>query len=105
MKKILKVVAVAIIGFGLLNISASASATKGQKLLIKKYKKACGFNGSVMAKKHSQDEWKSIYESGKLNDELLKQCPKAKPAKEKYLQHIFDFLHNYANDSGNVPSC
>jgi hypothetical protein len=24
---------------------------------------------------------------------------------EKTGEHIFDFLHEYANDSGNVPSC
>lgn len=24
---------------------------------------------------------------------------------EKNGEHIFDFLHEYANDSGNVPSC
>ncbi|RLA81900.1 MAG: cytochrome C, partial [Epsilonproteobacteria bacterium] len=23
----------------------------------------------------------------------------------KYLQHYFDFFHEYASDSGNVPSC
>jgi len=34
-------------------------------------------------------------------------CPSAKDKalKEKYLPHYFDFFFEYANDSGNVPSC
>jgi hypothetical protein len=43
--------------------------------------------------------------AGKLNDELFKICPKAKPLKAKYVSHVYDFLYNYASDSGNVPSC
>ncbi len=105
MKKILKVLSLLIIGFSLLNVSAAASVKNGQKVLIKKYKKACGFNGAVMANKHTQSQWKDIYDSGKLNDELLNQCPKAKPSKEKHLKWIYEFLFNYASDSGNVPSC
>lgn len=85
--------------------SALADTGKGQKIFVKEFKNACGYSGGVMAKKYKQAEWKAIYEAGKLNDELLKQCPKAQPLKESYVSHVYDFLYNYASDSGNVPSC
>jgi hypothetical protein len=104
-KNFLKVLGFVVLGITFFSTNATADIAKGQKIFIKKYKKSCGFNGGVMAKKHTQKEWKEIYDSGKLNDELLKQCPKAKEAKEKYLKHMYDFFFNYASDSGNVPSC
>lgn len=105
MKKLLKMIMIGVIALGIGSTIVNADAVKGQKLFIKKYKKSCGFTGGVMAKKHTQDEWESIYKSGKLNDELLKQCPKSKKSKKKYLKHMYEFFFNYASDSGNVPSC
>jgi len=105
MRNLVKILTFMVIGLTVFSVNANAEVSKGQKLFIKKYKKSCGFNGGVMAKKHTQKEWKKIYDDGKLNDELLKECPKAKKAKDKYLQHLFDFFHNYASDSGNVPAC
>ncbi len=40
-------------------------------------KKPCGFSGGVMAKKHTQAEWKAIQDAGTLNDEMIKFCPKS----------------------------
>lgn len=105
MKKLLVLVLAAFLGLSLISTSAFASSSKGQKIIVKKLKKPCGFNGAVLAKKHTQDEWTSIYKAGKLNDELIAICPKAKPLKKKYVKHVYDFLNNYASDSGNVPSC
>ena len=64
-------------------------------------------NGAKMASQHSQDEWATLKEDGKLTEELKSICPKApsKALKEKYLNHYYDFFYEYANDSGNVPSC
>ena len=70
----------------------------------KKLKKKCGFTGAKMAAKHTQDEWKTIFDSGKFDAELHGICPKAKKLKKKYTKHVYDFLYNYASDSGNVPS-
>jgi hypothetical protein len=103
-KKILKLVLIAALGISFASVYATADVAKGQKLIIKKLKKPCGFDGGVLAKKHTQSEWKAIFDSGKLNDELLKICPKAKKLKDKYTKHVYDFLYNYASDSGNVPS-
>ena len=104
MKKLLTILSIAMALSMLVVNPASANVSKGQKIIIKKLKKPCGFNGAVLAKKHTQDEWKAIQSSGKLNDEIAKICPKAKPLKDKYLTHVYDFLYNYASDSGNAPS-
>jgi len=105
MRKVVNVVVVAMMAIGFLSTSAFADTVKGQKIFIKEMKNACGFSGGVMAKKYKQGEWKAIYDSGKLNDELIKQCPGAKPLKDAFVEHVYDFLYNYASDSGNVPSC
>jgi len=104
LKKLLTLAFAAIVGLSFVSTTATAGVAKGQKLFIKKMKKPCGFSGGDMAKKHTQGEWKALQDAGKLNDEMIKICPKAKPLKEKYISHIYDFLYNYASDSGNVPS-
>ena len=104
MKKLLTLLFAVVVGLSFVSTASFADAGKGQKLFIKKMKKPCGFNGGVMAKKHTQDEWKAIQDAGKLNDELIKICPKAKPLKKKYVSHVYDFMYNYASDSGNVAS-
>jgi hypothetical protein len=104
MKKLLTILSIAMALSMLVVSPASANASKGQKLIIKKLKKPCGFDGGVLAKKHTQSEWKAIFDSGKLDAELHSICPKAKKLKKKYIKHVYDFLYNYASDSGNVPS-
>jgi hypothetical protein len=106
--KILKVALVAL--FLLVGVESAfadndKAAKKGQKLFIKKYKSACGFNGAVMAGKHSQDEWEYLYENDGLVDEMKSICPKIQDVPEKYLPFLYQFYYKYANDSGNVPSC
>ena len=104
MKKLLTLLFAVVVGLSFVSTASFAGAAKGQKLFIKKMKKPCGFSGGVMAAKHTQGEWKAIQDAGQLNDELTKICPKAKPLKKKYVSHVYDFLYNYASDSGNVPS-
>lgn len=110
MKKLLTMVAAGFVAMSLMATTASADAAKGQKIYSKKVKKLCGFNGGKFAAKHSQDEWEEIYEDGKFAEEMGKLCPKG--AKiftsdkfKKYLKDLYDFSYEYANDSGNVPSC
>ncbi len=104
MKRFLSILFAAVLSVGFMSSVANASVEKGQKLIIKKLKKACGFNGATLAAKHTQAEWKKVKEEGKLAEEFKKLCPNSKPLKEKYLPHIYDFVYNYASDSGNVPS-
>lgn len=105
--KLLKIALAATLVFGVAATTASADSGKGQKLFIKKLKKPCGFNGAKFAAKHSQDEWEEIYEAGKFEDEIIKFCPKVQKGdvKESWIEHIYEFSYEYANDSGNVPSC
>jgi len=105
--KLTKIALGAVLAAGLLSTTVYADAAKGQKLYAKKLKKACGFNGAKFAAKHTQDEWDAIHESGKMADEIKKLCPKVKDKalKSKYLDDYYDFAHDFASDSGNVPSC
>ncbi|MCD8478506.1 MAG: cytochrome C [Sulfurospirillum sp.] len=105
MSKFFKLLCAIIVSMSFLSTAALADAGKGQKLFIKELKGPCGFDGATMAKKHTQAEWKAIQDGGKLNDEIKKFCPNAKPLKDSYIQHVYDFLFNYASDSGNVPAC
>ena len=107
MNKLLKLAMVGAVALALGTTAASANAAKGQKLFSKKLKNDCGFTGAKMAAKHSQDEWEAINEEGKLVDEIKSICPNVKPKalKEKFIPHYYDFFYEYANDSGNVPSC
>ena len=103
MKKLLKVlVCVSLFIFA---TTAVADMKKGQKVIIKMLKKDCGFNGADLAKKHTQANWKMIYDQSNLPSEIKTLCPNSKPLKEKYYPHVYDFLYNYALDSGNVPAC
>jgi len=105
LKGIVKLLFVALIGVGFATVTASADAAKGQKIILKKLKKACHMNGNKLAHKHTQSQWKAIYSSGKFNAEIQSICPAAKPLKKSYTKHVYDFLYKYASDSGNVASC
>ena len=107
MNKLVKIALGATLLLTLGSTAVSADAGKGQKLFTKKLKKACPGGGAAMAAKHTQGEWAAINEAGKMADEIRSICPtvKDKALKEKYIQHYFDFFHEYGSDSGNVPSC
>jgi len=106
MNNLVKIALSAIVMVSLGSTVASADTAKGQKLYSKKLKKACGMNGGVFAAKHTQDEWNDIGVDG-MAKEIKKICPKVKDKalKSKYLKNYFDFAHDYASDSGAVPSC
>ncbi len=105
MNTLLKLALAGAIALAMSSTVASADVTKGQKLYSKKLKKKCGFSGAKMAQKHTQDQWEAIQEAGTLDAEIMTICPKVKKVKGKYLPHFYDFFYEYANDSGNVPSC
>jgi len=88
-------------------VASAANPVKGQKLYTKKLKSVCGITGAAVANKHTQDEWSEINDAGNMAGEIKNICPnvKDKALKSKYLPYYFDFFHEYASDSGNVPSC
>jgi len=105
MKKVIGLLVSAFLMLGLMSTSALADAAKGQKYYLKYMKDASGLNGAKFATQHTQAEWKGIYEAGNLNNALIKECPKFKPTKEASLADIYDFLYEYAVDSGNTALC
>ena len=111
MMKITKVTVAALIGLGLLSTPAMADAAKGQKLFQKKMKSVCGKSGAVFAASHSQMEWEVAKEEGKFTSMMIEACPagsdliKSDKFQKKFKTHLFDFVYEFANDSGNIPSC
>ena len=105
MNNITKLAVAALLGITLLSSTASADVKKGQKIYLKKLKAVCGFSGAKFAHKHTQDEWEKIHDAGKFAAEVKKICPKVEKVKEKYVPHVYDFVYEYAKDSGNIPSC
>jgi hypothetical protein len=100
-----------IVGLALLATAASADADKGKRIYQKKLKSACGFSGGVFAAKHSQDEWTEAKEDGTLSEMMTEACPAGKDFfesekfKKKFSSHLYDFVNDFASDSGNIPAC
>ncbi len=111
MNNVAKLALAALLGMTVLSTSVMADSAKGQKLYMKKMKKVCGMSGAAFAATHSQGEWEDAKDSGSLTDIFTGSCPggaelfKSGKFKKKYESHIYDFAHDYASDSGNVPSC
>ena len=107
MNTMTKLAVAALLGMTMLSSTASADVKKGQKIYLKKLKAPCNIGGATFAQKHTQDEWEEIHEAGKFTDEVQKLCPKLniKKFKPKYVPHVYDFVYEYASDSGNVPAC
>jgi len=104
MTKMTKIAVAALLGLAVVSTTASADATKGKKIYMKKLKAKCGFSGAKFAAKHTQSEWEKIKGAGKFTEEVAKVCSGAK-LKDKYVNDVYDFAHEFASDSGNVPSC
>ena len=105
--KLLKIIMAGTLALGIASSTLSADAVKGQKLFSKLLKDPCGMTGAKFAAKHTQDEWKEIKDSGKFEQEVIKICPnvKAGDLSQSVQENIIDFAIEFANDSGNVPSC
>jgi hypothetical protein len=105
--KLLKVIMAGSLVLGVASTSLSADAVKGQKLFSKLLKGPCDMTGAKFAAKHTQEEWREIKASGKFEAEVIKICPNVKAGElsESVQEHIIDFSIEFANDSGNVPSC
>jgi hypothetical protein len=89
-----------------------ADVKKGQKFYLKSYKSKFHMNGTKFAALHTQEEWTALFanKGEGFIKEFSERYPNAqktlaKPNAWKKLQHVKDFAIEYANDSGNVPSC
>jgi len=105
-----KIAMVALFSFSVLSSSAFADAEKGKKLYQKNLKEVCGFSGGVFAAKFKQADWDKAYKAGTLDKKMIEACPAGKAYFEgdkfkKLENHYYDFVHDFAKDSGNIPSC
>ncbi len=109
MKKRTSLLLTALVALGMLSTAASADVKKGQKAYLKQCKK-CHGNGTKGAAMKSQDEWEEAFED---DAKVMKEWHKGDKSEKyfngskfkKYAPHLKDFLFEYANASGNVPSC
>ena len=106
MKKVIMVLALAMLTMASMPTIASAGAKKGQKIFKKKFRKKCRFSGVRFARNHTQGEWEEIYDDGKFPSEAKKICPrlKLKKIKPSWWEHVYEFSYTYAKD-GKVPKC
>ena len=110
MKKQLRLLLAVVFGVALLGVTVSADPGKGEKILNKMFMRAggCDVPAPRVALAHSLAEWKAIYASGKMEEEIQKLCPHMKPMakieKPKYAQDVFEYMEHYANDSGAIPA-
>ncbi len=106
--KILRIVMASLLM--LLTTSLHADIKKGQKTYLKKCKR-CHGNGTKGAAMKSQEEWTDAFADEAYEfkewheDTRAEKFVNSKRFDKKYAPHLKDFLHHYANDSGNVPSC
>jgi len=109
MKKSTSLFLAAVVAVGMMSTSASADIKKGQKVYLKTCK-ACHGNGTKGAAMHTQAQWDALFANGAEN--IIKAHAGTKAEAEfnsegfkSKAQDLYDFLHEYGNDSGNVPSC
>ena len=112
MRQLIKIVLIAVLLGSTGSSVLMADVKKGQKYYLKSFKSKFKMNGTKFASLHTQDEWAELFENRAEGfiKEFSKNYPKsqkllAKPNTWKKLQHVKDFAIEYANDSGNVPSC
>lgn len=108
MKKIISIIGIAAI----LSSSAFADIKAGQKSYLKMLKASFNMNGTKFAADHTVEEWTALFADDAKGFilEYGEKYPKAKailenPGNAAKLQDIGDFAKEYANDSGQVPSC
>jgi len=107
MKKVTTLAMAALLGLSVAATSAMADqADIGQRVYLQAFADACGMNGTKFAAQHSQVEWEEILEDGLFESRMIEICGgNIEAVPERFIPALFDFVHKYANDSGNVPSC
>lgn len=106
MKQKISRFAMVLVGLCLLFSAAEASTVRGKIFYSKNLKQPCGYNGELMGKKHTVNEWRTFYNENKIAGIVKAFCPKSELiTEEKDLTNLYHFLSSFASDSGNVPSC
>ncbi len=106
MKKVIRLLVLSLLGLSLITSTAYASSHRGKAFYASTLKEPCGFDGSIMGKKYTINEWRTFYNEKKLDTVIRTLCPKSPEiTDEKDLTNLYHFLSSFASDSGNVPSC
>ena len=87
------------------SVLASSDLEEGANFYKQKLRTVCLFSGNVMAQKHTQHEWQVFFEAGRLSEEIQKLCPQSSRLNEAELRPLYEFLYEFANDSGNTAKC
>ena len=112
MKRLIKILLVGALLGSVGGTALMADVKKGQKLYLKTLKSKFHINGTKFAALHTQEEWTTLFANE--GEGFIKEFSERYPNSEKTLakrniwkklQHVKDFAIEYANDSGNVPSC
>jgi hypothetical protein len=78
----------------------------GQKVFRKKLQRRCGYTAGHWAQKHTQTEWIAIQKTGNFKAELITMCPKTENIlKDKWMEPLYLFAKEYAQDTGKRPRC
>ena len=84
---------------------STGDARKGEEIFVTRIKFYCDISDDRFLPIHTQDEWEAIAQAGKFKEEVLKICPKLKDIyKDKWSADLYQFVYEYASDSGNIPS-
>ena len=87
------------------NDMSRGDAKRGKEIFENKIKFYCGLSDVNLLPIHTQNEWEAIAQAGKFKEEILKICPKLKDIyKDKWSADLYQFVYEYASDSGNIPS-
>jgi len=80
-------------------------ATRGKEIFLNRIKFHCDISDNEFLPIHTQDEWEDIVQAGKFKEEVLNICPKLKDIyTDKWSADLYQFLYEYASDSGNIVS-
>lgn len=107
MKNITKLAVFVLFGFSMFTTTANAgSIEKGQKIYAKNIKAQCtGKNGGQFAVTLTQNEWEDAFKAGIFKAKVKEICPEMVTYKDEWTPFLFEFVYEYAKDTGNVPAC
>jgi len=79
---------------------------KAQRIFRNKLQRKCGYTAGHFAQQHTKEEWETLHEEGKFQEEFARMCPKGiKVAKDEWMEPLYLFAIRYAEDSDVRPRC
>jgi len=102
MNKITKLALVALFGFAMISTTANAKIAKGQSIYGKKIKGVCEDKPATdLTQSLTRAEWEAALKDGTFEAKVKAVCPNVK-FKEKWMPHLFEFVHEYAKDGEDL---